>query len=377
MRPTDASWATHGEAWDGISALIGRIYECAVDPGQWDDTLAQLIALFSPPDWDVAMLVWENAAPPSGRFVASAGVNPMVRNIYSQLYAGRNPWSQAILRQPAGRVVDTLDLMSREQFVESAIYRDFFKTWDLEQALAVVLDRRGGERLGLVMPGRANRDLDGLKRGLRIVAPHIQRAVRIGGLIGQANLRAMIAEAALDQAPNAMILVAPDLSVLSANAKARALISRGVLRVSQGKLDFVQAEDQRRLRTLADATEPASTAFQIDGPDDDQISVLGARIETRTATGSAGVLEGAGLILCFGMGKGAPLIRIDRLTAWFGLTPAEGLLAEALSKGATLADHAANRNVSINAQRFLLKSVFRKVGVSSQSQLVARLSALP
>ena len=377
MRPTQASWAAHGAAWDAISALIGRIYECAVDPSQWDDTLAQLIALLSPPDWDVAMLVWESAAPPSGRFVASAGVNPMVRDIYSQLYAGRNPWSDAILRQPTGRVVDTLDLLSREQFIESAIYRDFFKTWDLEQALAVVLDRRGGERLGLVMPGRADRDLEGLKRGLRLVAPHIQRAVRIGGLIGHANLRALAAEAALDQGPNATVLLARDLSVLTANAKARALISRGVLRLNEGRLSFARLEDQKRLKLLADSAQPTSLAFKIAGPDDDLISVLGARIETQTAAGPTGVLEGAGLILCFGMGEGAPLIRIDRLTAWFGLTPAEGLLAEALSKGASLADHAAGRNVSVNAGRFLLKSVFRKVGVSSQSQLVARLHALP
>ena len=81
------------------------------------------------------------------------------------------------------------------------------------------------------MPGRADRDLEGLKRGLRLVAPHIQRAVRIGGLIGHANLRALAAEAALDQAPNATVLLARDLSVLTANAKARALISRGVVRV--------------------------------------------------------------------------------------------------------------------------------------------------
>jgi len=40
-------------------------------------------------------------------------------------------------------------------------------------------------------------------------------------------------------------------------------------------------------------------------------------------------------------------------------------------------DYAAQRAISVNAARFLLKGVFRKTGATSQAQLVATLARLP
>ncbi len=81
---------------------------------------------------------------------------------------------------------------------------------------------------------------------------------------------------------------------------------------------------------------------------------------TQTTRTLSGVVEGAGLLVSIGVGGGAPLLEIDRLGAWFGLTPAEGRLVAALAGGDNLQDYAARRNVSLNAVRFLLKGVYRK-----------------
>ena len=72
-----------------------------------------------------------------------------------------------------------------------------------------------------------------------------------------------------------------------------------------------------------------------------------------------------------------PVVEIDRVAQWFGLTPAEARLAVALARGDTLQDYAALRAVSLNAVRFLLKGIFRKTGATSQAQLVALLARLP
>jgi DNA-binding CsgD family transcriptional regulator len=71
------------------------------------------------------------------------------------------------------------------------------------------------------------------------------------------------------------------------------------------------------------------------------------------------------------------LIDTDRLGAWFGLSPAEAMLVSALAVGEDLADYAASRNVTANAIRFHLKNIYRKTGVTTRAQLVARVRDLP
>ena len=51
--------------------------------------------------------------------------------------------------------------------------------------------------------------------------------------------------------------------------------------------------------------------------------------------------------------------------------------AVALVAGQSVQDYAAQRAISVNAARFLLKGVFRKTGATSQAQLLATLARLP
>lgn len=105
--------------------------------------------------------------------------------------------------------------------------------------------------------------------------------------------------------------------------------------------------------------------------------MLGARVAAHTARTLDGDLQGAAILLTVGLACPAPLIEIDRLAGWFGLTPSEARLAAAVAAGTTLEDYAARRNVSLNAVRFLLKGIYRKTNVGSQAQLVAEIRGLP
>jgi DNA-binding CsgD family transcriptional regulator len=377
VRLTPAILEANAREWDALSDLIGRVYESAIDPSRWDDTLALTAAMLGPAEWDVAMLLWERSNPPGGRFVAAAGVGPMIREIYCSTFAGRNPWTQRISPQPLGRVVDSFDIMSREELTEHPIYANFLQAWEMERAVGVMLDRHGQERLGLIMPGRPNRDLDGLKRGLRILAPHLQRAVRISRSLGEANLRTDAATSALDHAPVAVVTLGRDLTVMNANDKARALAKAGWINLAGPRFHFLDRNAQRQTLDLTAAEPPATAAFSTEGPDGAQLAVLGARLSHQVAATLAGPIEGAAIVLTIGLGGRAPLLQIDRLGAWYGLTPAEARLAAALAGGATPSGYAQLRNVSINAIRFLLKGIYRKTGVASQAQLVSAIRSLP
>ena len=377
VRISDAALQANEREWGALSDLIGRIYEASVDPTRWDDALTHITAALSPSDWNVAMLLWERSNPPGGRFVAATGVGTMIREIYASTFAGRNPWSLRISPQPLGRVVDTFDIMSRSELVEHPIYASFLQVWGLERALGVILDRRGNERLGLILPGPPDRDLTGLTRGLRLLAPHLQRAVRISHALGEANLRLRAATAALERSPVAVITLTRDLTVMNANDKARDQAKAGWMTLAGDRLSFHDRSAQRSLLGLASASPPATAAFSAANRQGDPLAVLGARLTPQVANTLAGDIEGAAIVLTIGLGERTPLLEVDRLGAWYGLTPAEGRLTAALVAGATPTDYAKLRDISINAVRFLLKSIYRKTGAAGQAQLVATVRALP
>ncbi len=364
-------------AWEVLNDLIGRIYECALEPTLWDDTLSAIVAALSPLNWETAFILWERSHPVRVRFVAGAGLAPGVREIYASVYAGANPWSRRIAALPVGKVVDTNDIMSREEFRDCSLYRDFLGQWSMDRALAVVLDRQGAERLALIMPGPTDRPLETLSRGLRILAPHIQRAVRISHRIAAAELRADAAGAAADQAPFGILTLAADLSIITANRLTARLVDRDFIDLSGGRLAFRDPLGQRRLEELARETPPASATFMIGGGSGETLAVLAARLAPRKEAVIGGWAGGASLIVTIGARSNTPTLEINRLAAWYGLTPAEGRLAVALSQGISLADHASSRCVSLNAVRFLLKGVYAKTGAQSQAQLVSILRDLP
>jgi DNA-binding CsgD family transcriptional regulator len=364
-------------AWAVLDGLIGQIYESALDPALWDDTLTRITFALSPLEWDLAFLIWERTQPPGARFVGSTGLASWVPEIYASLYAASNPWSQRIAPLRSGTVVDTDELMSREEFAASPLYRDFLSRWGLNRALAVVLDRRGSERLALVLPGPGERDLSGLRRGLRVLAPHIQRAVRISHRIAEAELSAEAAAAAADRTVSAILCLRPDLSIMTANRHVARYVETGVISLAGGRLTFVDAVGQRRLMALAQSPPPTGAAFATVDSNGNNVAAVCARVPVQSARALGGSVEGAGLIVSIGGGGEPRTIEISRVAAWFGLTPAEARLATALGAGATLQDYCALRNVSLNAGRFLLKGVFRKTDVSSQAQLVALVSRLP
>ena len=360
--------------WEVLNALIGEIYDSVLHPESWNETLARITGTLCPLSWEAAFILWESSNPPSARFVAASGLAAGVQEIYSAVYAGNHPWSRKLMRYGNGSVVDSFDIMTRAEFAETEFFRNFLQPWGIDRLVAVLLDRRGGERLGLMLPGPGDRDVERLKRGLRVLAPHMRISDRIATL----DLAAGAARAAADAAPFAIFSLDDQLNVLAANAPAARYERAGFIRTAQDRFAFTHPPGQKRLLDLVKSPDPAGLAFQTVAPSGKECPVLVARVTRQSAQQLGGVRLGASLIVTLGSSPGeTPVVEIDRVAQWFGLTPAEARLAVALAAGDTLQDYAALRAVSLNAVRFLLKGIFRKTGANSQAQLVALLARLP
>lgn len=360
-----------------ISSLIGDVYECALNPALWDDTLTKFTAAFSPPNWDVAMLMWEGMNRPGVRWVGTTGVVAHARQGYELVFAGRHVWSQHVSAKPLGQVFDSDALVSRKMFLESDLYQKFLKTWGIELALIVLFERAADEVLGLVVAGPPDQSVEGLARGMRIMAPHIQRAMRISHGLVEAKLRAAGAEALLSLGHVAVAAVSETLHVVSRNHRFEHLASCGLFRVVDGRLVFADSDSQKTIAALAEQPAPTSEAFRIEDDRGTSYAVLAMTMRAQREPVLGGWAEGAKVLISISSPHPAPLIEADRLKAWYDLTPSEAKLASMLATGKSLADYAENRGVSIEAARFLLKGVFRKTGAESQAQLVALVTRLP
>jgi DNA-binding CsgD family transcriptional regulator/PAS domain-containing protein len=364
--------------WEVLNALIGEIYDSVLHPESWNETLARITGTLCPLSWEAAFILWESNSPPSARLVAATGLAAGVQEIYSAVYAGNHPWSRKLMSYGNGSVVDSNDIMTREEFLETEFFRNFLAPWGIDRMIAVMLDKRGSERLGLMLCGPGDRDVERLKRGLRVLAPHMQRAMRISDRIATLDLAAGAARAAADAAPFAIFSLDDQLNILAANGRAARYEKAGFIRAAQGRFAFTHPASQKRLLDLVKSSDPAGLAFQTVGDAGGECPVLVARVKRQSAQQLGGVRLGASLIVTLGSAPGeTPVVEIDHVAQWFGLTPAEARLAVALAAGDTLKDYAALRAVSVNAVRFLLKSIFRKTGATTQAQLVALLARLP
>nr|WP_294815375.1 helix-turn-helix transcriptional regulator [uncultured Sphingomonas sp.] len=365
-------------AWETLDHLIGEIYECALDPSRWNATIEQIRLALCPPDWRTAFLMLERRNPPSARFIASTNVGPGVESTYSAVFAYSNPWSRRTWPARNGQLIDTDDILPREELRKTGLYKNFLAAMNVDRTLCLMLDRSDGARLGLLLIGPGDRNLTMLRRGLRVLGPHIQRAVRISQRIASVEVVASAARAAANRSRYALISLDKDLNILSVNDRVEHYVETGLITTTGGKLAFVDAAGQRKLANMGLGGSRDDLAFQAIDRSGRERPVLGVLIKPKLVPTIGGAIADAAMIITIGSGVGeGPVLEIDRLAQWFGLTPTEARVVGALVDGQTPQDYAANNGVSVNAVRFHLKHIFHKTETKSQAQLVARIAQMP
>ena len=361
-----------------FSAVVADIYQASLSPAHWDTALTNLVSRFGSPRWEVAMLMWERLDPGGGSFVATAGVTPIARATYLQLFAGRNEWSARSRNLPIGCVVHSDQLIGRAEFLATDLFKQFLSMFDIQVGLIGLLDRQSRDHLGLCLPGPDNGPVELMRAAAELLIPHIQRSVRIARRIGQAELSAAHSAAGLDYAPSPVLLLTEQFELAYANSAGRAMIERYRLADAAGRIRLGQAGLQGDLQRLIDpANAQHCIAFRIGGSEAESLPALAMRIDPERIGGAATLSGQARLMV---VGANNPEVseqHVDRLRDWFGLTHAEARLATVLAEGGSIADYAALRGVSDNAARFLLKSIFAKTGTQRQAQLVQRIAASP
>lgn len=378
-----------------LTDLIGRIYDCVLDPERWPSVMRDIGAAIG---GSASQLYVADRA--SGRqcYLAS-WQEPRERNRErkDRLTACGADWLAGMLRR-SGHNADAPILLDEppqdEGFRLSGMHREWVRPFYCNDVLNVILFR-DGSRIGLF--GAARPDQDEIRSAadlvvMRALAPHLRRATTIATVLEARALEAEALRGALDGIAVGIGVVAADGAVLHVNSAAQAMLAAegGPIRTAGGRLAARRAEATRDLQAAiaaaADGEERVNgqrLGVVLDGPDAAcapavaHVLPLGGRAARRDLVPRAAAAvfvthapEGAADGLAIEPARMAAVARA------FHLTTAEARLLERLVRGETLPRARAALGIAETTAKTHLAHIFDKAGVSRQADLIALVARL-
>lgn len=212
-----------------------------------------------------------------------------------------------------------------------------------------------------------------------MLTPHMQRAARISRRIGEADMRTSTAAELLDNSPYAVVALGPGMEMLMANVHGQALLDRDSgIAVHSGRLHVDDAVTTRLLSDMAAGrSKERSITFTAKGRDGRELLMSAVAVAAEHGNTFANHAGGCALMLVGGQKIEISDNVVESLQKGFELTAAEARLAGFLIQGSGVKGYAADRGVSLEAGKYLLKGIYAKTGLSNQTELVAMLREAP
>jgi len=359
-----------------LSELIGSIYDCALDPGRWEGTLADVAETF-----DCA--------------VVSLTLNDLHNNRF--LINKAAGWEPALLRLKSERHVPEINARLTEWLAQQSSIDEMFVTSahlspDYIQASPYVEEclkpqgivdimhmflmhtRRQFAEIGL---GRHARQGVITARELelgRLLLPHLRKAVTISDILDVSSIEQAHMAEALDALRCGVVLTDERAGILHANRSAERMMSKGApIRSVRRVLAAGTSAASRELRRailhaarnethsgegnaairLTDADEPPAYAHVLPMVTGDLRTRLQPNAVAAIFVGATDEQTGIGL-----------------LAKAYNLTAAEVRILESLMAGHTLAETAQQFGIARSTAKTHLDHIFAKTGVSRQTELV-------
>jgi DNA-binding CsgD family transcriptional regulator len=370
---------------EAFSELLEVLYSTTLQQERWDEFLA-LVSQHT--HSQASALLCANSRQALS-VSAQAGNVRFDEQAYSQRYAAVDPLRAPILKSATCGVFSDEDLLPNEGLTRTEMYHALFAPVGTRFTAHLVLTVtvRRLEAITITRTRDQGPMPEDCNRLLRLLLPHVRKALDIRHVLGVAQHQLAGAEALADASATPTFLVARTGRVSHHNAAARTLLDQSdALTLRDSVLTATQAGSKELLRKLFhDAALPASTqwaassqeklahALSLERPSGRQpLQLLASPLSGKNRQHSQ-----ADLVLLVTDPEQPVNYPDGVLRALYGLTPAQTEIANGLLTGYTLDEIACLRKVSVGTVRQQLKSIMNKTGVGRQSDLVKLLMTLP
>jgi DNA-binding CsgD family transcriptional regulator/PAS domain-containing protein len=355
-----------------LSGLISIIYDAAIDPS-----------------------LWECAIERSAHFVGGAGAalfckdvgadhassphhfgydRPLPADLFQQI----DPLERHFLgdlEQP----VATTDLIPFGELARTELYRQWAQPYGFVDFVSAVIDRSAisAAIFGVFRHERNGIVDDRARRQMRLIAPHIRRAILIGRMFEFKAAEAATFADALDGLSTGMYLVDAEGRLIHANAAGNAILdARVILTSAGGRLVACDTRAQRTLRDVFAAAGQGDAALGIKGIAVPLIGKSGERYVAHALPLTSGARRRAGIVYTAAV---ALFVRRAALVAsstsqvigeTFKLTPTELRVLLAIIEVGGVPEVATAFGVADTTVRTHVSRLFEKTGASRQADLV-------
>jgi DNA-binding CsgD family transcriptional regulator/PAS domain-containing protein len=362
-----------------LSALVGAIYDCAIDPERWQDTLRELCVDLR---CMLSAIYLFDAQYSRVRHVKVSDI-ALEELLKDEEYLDTMMLCTRLLpitSQPIDEPMVSSQITDYGAFLSTRFFREVSLPQGHGDGIHVVL-ARSSRRFALFNATRHKKE--GLFEAsdiaiMRLLAPHLRRAITISDMMELKALESEALSATLNRLALAVVVVGSDKRILHANDAAQDMLASGVRIASrQGRL---AARDRA-------ANAELSQAIDLAGSDETRLGAAGIDVSLRSVDAPPALAH----VLPLARGEVRTRLVPQATAAVFinapeppavpdlrgvaqsyRLTPAEARVTEQLLAGAaSLAEVAAALDVSLTTVKTHLSQVFAKTGVSRQADLIA------
>lgn len=163
-----------------LSALIGAIYDTTLDRSLWPSVLKQITRFIG--GWGTALDYQDAVTKTVNVFYQDGGIAPRFIQLYNDKYRTLDPCAIGFFFAKVGEPIATADILPYEELLESRAYNELVKPFGLVDCLKTVLDK-SATAFASVSVFRHRRDGivdEASRRRMRLIVPHLRRAVLIG-----------------------------------------------------------------------------------------------------------------------------------------------------------------------------------------------------
>jgi DNA-binding CsgD family transcriptional regulator len=372
------------------AAVVGQIYEAALDPRRWHDVLDTIETAYR--DARITMFAHRNGRP-SSSFAFRKNFPDDDLRVYSEHFVKVSPFIANIHRGQIGIPQYSEVLIGDDDLAKTEYFNDFMRTRRLgHYATGIVFEHNS---CGMTALAIADHKDDSARRAqqmhlLGIILPHLQRAIRLHRTIDTESAARSATQALFDRWTQAAFVLDASGRMLSMNAAAERLLAResciwldrngilhGLDRGGKG-FDMLISAHAGIADKLAAAPRPAASDVLL-LPRPAPAPPLHAMASPLPSIDSRAQLGGprGRVLLIVSDPLETPRTSIGWLAHRFGLSPGEAKLTEAIVNGMPLADAAQQLGIQLSTARTRLKIIQGKTGCSRQLDLVRLALSMP
>jgi DNA-binding CsgD family transcriptional regulator/PAS domain-containing protein len=362
-----------------FSNIVGAIYDCVIAPERWAGVLDSICAElgFATGALSVASLTNMKGLVNA---VSGSDFDQMTRNGIGYGPEIIDLWGgvERIQQYPLGEPIVQSQAVPQEIIASNRYYREWAVPKGLLDAVAVglVRDRTMVGNAIFSQHESAGPIGDAQLEGLRLLAPHIRRAVTISNLFDLKAVETTTFAATVEALTAGVVLADEESRVVHANATAHAMLETG---------DPILLRDGRIAVASTKITASLQSAVALAAKDEVTLGQKGIAIPITRSNGEAlvihvlplrrspmraGLIQRAAAALFVASASGPRHLPHDALSELYDLTPAEIRIFELICEGQTRNDISALLGISVATVKSHLLHVFEKTGCRRQVDLV-------